>query len=296
METSQLNQQKIQIDNEFGVIKTFTVNDEIEVIAIEHRLCTAQFSLHGGHVLSWKPQDHEEVFWLSNDTRYQIGAAIRGGIPLCWPWFGSFKQAPNHGFARTSVWQIEQLQMTSAGVRIELLLSGAEYAADWPYAFTVRQVVTFADTFSQQLMISNDGKTDFQFTDALHSYFRVSGPENVTIPDLNESIFDDKINQLSQCDPLDILDCVGPIDRIYQNDSSMTIVDKGAKRAIEINKTNFAQWVLWNPGIEIANSMADIHAQGEQEFVCLEAANTNWINLPAGETTVVSQQIQLHKL
>ncbi|KGJ89492.1 D-hexose-6-phosphate mutarotase [Thalassotalea sp. ND16A] len=296
MKNKQLNQQKVLIDNEFGVIKKVNVNKDIEIISIEHRHCKAKLCLHGGHVLSWQPQGHEEVFWLSNDTAYQIGTAIRGGIPLCWPWFGSFKQAANHGFARTSVWQVEQLQMTAAGVRIELLLSGSEYAADWPYAFTVKQIITFADTFSQQLTVSNDGKSAFQFTDALHSYFNVSSPENVAIPDLSESIFDDKINQLSHCNGVDILDCVGPIDRIYHNDSSMTIVDNGAKRAIEISKTNSAQWVLWNPGVEIANNMADIHPQGEQEFVCLEAANTNWINLPAGETTVLSQQIRLHKL
>ncbi|TRX54434.1 D-hexose-6-phosphate mutarotase [Thalassomonas sp. M1454] len=284
------------VENEYGSVTQQLINAKCTEVSISHQTCQASLSLFGGHVLSWKPIGHDEVFWLSKSAVFDAKTAIRGGIPLCWPWFGPYGEAGNHGFARTSVWELSKVDVAQHSVTVELTLSGANFSQFWPNKFVVKQIITFSNTFSQQLIIENVSDEDFQFTDALHTYFSVSSPENVAIPELSNSSYHDKIKQLSNCQPKDVFDCIGPIDKIYHSDSSMTMFDKGWKRAIEINKSNSSQWVLWNPGKEIAAGMADIHQNGEDEFVCLEAANTNWITVKAGETAEVSQEIQVYKL
>lgn len=282
--------------SEFGCIVESKLNSNFSELILTHDLFTARLTLHGGHILSWQPKGHDEVFWLSKKAQLQQGKAIRGGIPICWPWFGPYLEAGNHGFARTSVWQLGDISISSKGIKVELELSGDNCSPSWPYKFNVKQVLMFSTTFSQQLIIENLSHKSFQFSNALHSYFSVSNPANIAIPDLNSASFDDKINQLRGCVPVDVFNCTGPIDKIYHHNSSMTLFDKGWKRAIEIKKSNSAQWVLWNPGVDIAASMSDIHQQGEDEFVCLEAANTNLVTVPQGEAVSLSQEIQVYKL
>ncbi|WOH39185.1 D-hexose-6-phosphate mutarotase [Thalassotalea fonticola] len=282
--------------NEYGEVVESKLDSNFSELLLTHELFSAHLTLHGGHVLSWQPKGHEEVFWMSKKTQLQQGKAIRGGVPICWPWFGPYNGAGNHGFARTSIWQLSGIDISSEGIKIELELSGENCSPSWSYKFSVKQVLMFSTTFSQQLIIENLSHKDFQFSNALHSYFSVSNPANIAIPDLNSASFDDKINQLLGCAPADVFNCTGPIDKIYHHNSSMTLFDKGWKRAIEIKKSNSAQWVLWNPGINIAAGMADIHQQGEDEFVCLEAANTNWITVAKGEKLSLSQEVQVYKL
>lgn len=284
------------VKNEYGEVVESKLSSNFSELKLNHELFSARLTLHGGHVLSWQPKGHDEVFWMSKKAQLQQGKAIRGGVPICWPWFGPYNDAGNHGFARNSIWQVKDIVIDESGICVELLLSGQDCSKAWPFSFAITQVLKFSNTFSQQLIIENTGDSAFQFTDALHTYFAVSHPKNVALPDLNNASFDDKIAQHSGCSPANVLACVGPIDKIYHHNSSATLFDKGLKRAIEIKKTNSAQWVLWNPGVEIAASMSDIHQQGEDEFVCLEAANTNWIKVPVGQSVELSQMMQVYKL
>ncbi|WNC67646.1 D-hexose-6-phosphate mutarotase [Thalassotalea nanhaiensis] len=282
--------------NEYGEVVESKISDTFSELILSHELFSAKLTLHGGHVLNWQPKGHDEVFWMSKKAQLENGKAIRGGIPICWPWFGPYNDAGNHGFARTSLWQLGSIDINSAGIKVELVLEGEKRSESWTHKFKVTQILMFSNSFSQQLEIENLSNQDFQFSNALHSYFSVSSPENIAIPDLNSAYFDDKIKSIQGCTPSDVFNCVGPIDKIYHHNSSMTMFDKGWKRAIEIKKSNSTQWVLWNPGKDIAAGMSDIHQQGEDEFVCLEAANTNWVIVPKGEKVSLSQEIQVYKL
>lgn len=300
---------KIPLNNDFAQVTSITLNQEsgeerFEGLNIAHTYCQAKVSLYGGQVLSFKPSGHRDVLWLSEQASYQMGKAIRGGIPLCWPWFGANdKQSQyltenpntalkpvNHGFARQLPWHITSIDADESGVTLVLVLSGDKQHPLWPNAYTLTQTLFFGKNLKQTLTMSNDSLEDAQYSAALHSYFTVSNPGNVSIDALTGVRYSDKLTGNSSTQQ-EAVSCVGEIDREYHSSEKMTVIDNHWQRKIDIISSNCQQWVLWNPGTELANTMADIHPQGEQEYVCLEAANTSWKIIPAGETVVISQEI-----
>jgi len=293
----------ILLGNSFGSIKQSHLNDEVSTININHKLGCAVISLHGGQVLSWQPSNQQPVFWLSEKAEFRKDKAIRGGIPLCWPWFGPYNKADisggNHGFVRQRYWQLAGLEMGQAEVKVTLELCGENEHDLWPSKFKIQQQLIFSDCFEQQLIIENLTDKEICHSIALHSYFAVSHPKNVTVSSLSECFFDDKINgELQQRDEL--TSCIGPIDRIYHSTTdesiSQQIVDSRWQRKINVRASNCQQWVLWNPGKDIAQAMPDIHSDGENEYVCLEAANTQWQTVAPMSKVSIGQQIQVEQL
>jgi glucose-6-phosphate 1-epimerase len=300
---------KIPLDNDFAQVTSITLNQgsgeaRFEGLNISHAHCQAKVSLYGGQVLSFKPKGHKDVLWLSEKVNYQQGKAIRGGIPLCWPWFGANNKqnqylaenpntsinAVNHGFARQLTWQIARIEADESGVTLILVLSGEKQHPLWSNAYTLRQTLFFGKNLKQTLAMSNLSKDDAQYSAALHSYFTVSNPSNVSIDALTGLPYRDKLTGNSSIQQ-ESVSCVGEIDREYHSSEKMTLTDHTWQRRIDIISSNCQQWVLWNPGTELANTMADIHPRGEQEYVCLEAANTSWQTIPAGKTVTISQEI-----
>ena len=311
---------KIPLDNDFSQVTRINLSqdnvandgnaefldgDALEGLSISHPHCQALVSLYGGQVLSFKPTGHKDVLWLSKKAHYQAGKAIRGGIPLCWPWFGAndkqtsaqSKQlkSANHGFARQLPWQVDSIAADESGVTLVLVLAGENQHPLWPNAYKLKQTLFFGKSFKQTLAMSNLSSQDAQYSAALHSYFTVSNPSNVIIDALTGLSYHDKLTASASIQQQSV-SCIGEIDREYHSSEKMTLVDSKWQRKIDIVSSNCQQWVLWNPGVELANTMADIHANGEQEYVCLEAANTNWQELPAGETVTISQEIAVTKL
>lgn len=285
--------------NQYGAINQRKIND-IAILDISHVNHNASLSLYGGQVLSWQPQGAKEVFWLSKTAEFIKGKAIRGGIPLCWPWFGANigengKNGGNHGFARTSNWHLVDSRISEQGVNVTIELSGEHCHKLWPAKFKLTQELFFGSEFSQELTMENLSAQDVQYTAALHSYFAVSAPENVTVPKLSSATYDDKLTGLSdQQTPL--ANCFGPVDRIYHTVENQQIIDANWQRKILIETQHCQQYVLWNPGKEIASTMADIHVGGENEYVCLEAANTNWQLIKAGEQVSIKQKVSIESL
>lgn len=284
-------------ENEFGRVRQVSLSQELPALVIEHLNVNAKISLYGGQVLSWQPNGERDVFWLSKDSAFEKGKAIRGGIPLCWPWFGCHpndneNKAGNHGFARGQLWKIENVDISEQGVEVCLRWQGRNMSGLWPFSCQLKQVLFFGRSFKQVLQMKNLSADDAYYTGALHSYFSVSSPEHIKISALESASFDDKLTG-KLCEPQPLENGVGPIDRIYYTNKVMNIVDNQWQRTIELKSKNTNQWVFWNPGIELANNMADIHHNGEQEFVCLEAANTQMQLLAAGENITIEQEISV---
>jgi len=290
--------------NKFGEIKSITLSDHMPGIEIKHQQCSAKISLYGGQVLAWQPKNQKPVFWLSDTAQYQQGKAIRGGIPLCWPWFGAYnsegKQAGNHGFARVNNWKLDKAEISEEGVIITLSLQDDDHHClsennVWPYAFKLTQTLFFGQHFKQTLNIKNNTNQLVNYSVALHSYFRVSSPKNISIPALITAKFDDKITSEHFLSSKNV-QCDGPVDRVYHSSDVMQIIDPQWQRTINIQTENSQQWVLWNPGKQGAEQMSDIHHGGEKEYLCLEAANTRWQAIDAMEEVSISQKITLTKM
>jgi len=301
--------------NEFGLVKKSIFSNTSSQtqalgISIDHSLCNATISLYGGHVLSWQPVDQEPVFWMSDTTAYGNGKAIRGGIPVCFPWFGNFDANTfehtrnetftqeqqslliNHGFARTNLWELASVEILESHVKIVLTLSGVNKNPAWDIPFELKQEIILGKSFSQQFYITNKSDRSIEYTGALHSYFSVSAPENTTVDQLSAVAFDDKLSGSKKVMKT-LNHCKGPIDRIYYANNTMNIVDSGWKRTLRVSSTDCHQWVLWNPGKDVAAGMADVHATGENEYVCLEAANTQPLVVPSKSTVKMGQTIEI---
>lgn len=302
----------ILFTNEFGQVSTFNLAESDKLsqmitkenelvfqgVTITHPLCSAQVSLYGGQVLSYKPEGFDDVFWLSQRSMFDGGKAIRGGVPICWPWFGINDKAAidkkviKHGFARLSNWQVSSIDADEKAVVIELVLSGENSHQLWTNGYQLRQRLSFGSSFKQSLYMSNLSKEDIEYSGAFHNYFNVSNPDNIQIGNLTDVKYFDQLTQKNalQAEPVN---CVGEIDRVYQTNKSMSLIDSQWNRQIKVTSTHCQEWVLWNPGTKLANAMDDIHQDGENEYVCLEAANVKWHKLLAGKTVVMSQEVSV---
>ena len=143
---------------------------------VTNEFSTGRIYLQGGHVTHFQPKDQEPVLWVSDASLYETGKAIRGGIPICWPWFSdhpSDGDKPAHGFVRTSLWEVLGSGETDdQETFIRLGLSDSENTfAIWPHSFTLDLKVFFGTRLSVSLIVSNRGDRLFTYTGALHSYF-----------------------------------------------------------------------------------------------------------------------------
>ena len=267
--------------------------DNVTILNIKHELFSARVCLHGGHVLSWQPRGQEDVFWLSDTSKYGGNSAIRGGIPICWPWFGERKGDRNHGFARNSLWQLDECASSTEGVEVVLTLTGVAEMPTWQHEYKLTQRLFFGSHFKQSLIIGNASEKPFEFCGALHSYFNVSDTSEVIVPQLTSVPYDDKIEQLTDCISDEAVTGVGPIDRVYHSNETMTIIDQTWRRMINIESNLCAQRVYWNPGQAVASVMPDIHEGGEKRFVCFEVANTIYMTIEPGRSHTMQQIITL---
>ncbi len=286
--------------NQFGQVNKSILGEDFDGLEIKHDHCSAKVSLYGGQVLTWQPMNQQAIFWLSDDSVFVNDKAIRGGIPLCWPWFGGFtankQSASNHGFARQQQWQVASINIEASHVSVVLIWEGVDVHPLWPNACHLKQELCFGKTFSQTLYMTNISDVDCNYTGALHSYFQISDPLNVTVNALSTALYDDKITEKQNNQPYRLDNCIGPIDRIYHSNNVVQLVDKEWQRVIEVEALNTKQWVLWNPGTETAEAVSDIHQHGQQEFVCLEAANTQSQLLKVGETHSMGQVVRVFSL
>ena len=170
--------------------------DDLELIVIDHPQVKASVALQGAHLLSWKPAGEEEVLWLSNNTPFKQGVALRGGVPICWPWFGPSAQQglPSHGFARNLPWTLEGHDEDDSGVMLTFALQhSAETMKLWPHKFTLYARFKLGKICEIEL----EAHGEFETTSALHSYFNVGDIAAVKVSGLGERYID-KVNNAEE--------------------------------------------------------------------------------------------------
>lgn len=246
--------------------------DELDVIVVEHPQVKASVALQGAHLLSWKPAGEEEVLWLSGNTPFKNGVALRGGVPICWPWFGPAAQQglPAHGFARNLTWSLKAHNEDDNGVVLTFELQSSEASQKfWPHDFTLYARFKLGKTCEIEL----EAHGEFETTSALHTYFNVGDIQAVKVSGLGDR-FIDKVNDAKE----DVLaDGVQTFpdrtDRVYLNPEACSLIHDGAlERKIEVIHHHHINVVGWNPGPALSASMTDMPDDGYKTFVCVESA------------------------
>lgn len=245
--------------------------EQLPVIVISHPKVSAALSLQGAHLLFWQPHDAKNIIWLSNNTAFKEGTAIRGGVPICWPWFGLVAQ-PSHGFARLLPWILTASEELHDSVILTLILKDNEQSRKyWPHAFTL--IARFK--LSEKCDIELESHGSYKANAALHTYFQVGDISQIKISGLG-SHYLDKVHNRSENNPQDELIFKGPIDRVYSQPGACSVIeDLALERTIEVHHHNHSDVVIWNPGVEQSRKMTDMPDDGYKTLVCIETARIN---------------------
>jgi glucose-6-phosphate 1-epimerase len=285
-----------------GVAQIVLGNNAQPKIRITSAAASAEIYLHGAHLTSWIPVGGEEVLFLSSKAQYQEGKAIRGGVPICFPWFNAKAddpKAPSHGFVRTKTWELESITHEGNAIAVALSTSNDEATQKWwPHDFRAVQRITVSTHLQMELTATNTGAAPFTFQEALHTYYRVGDVHSVRLAGLDGVSYLDNADGLRE--KLQHGDNVFTqrIDNAYLNtETELELTDLTLKRRIHIGKQHSHNTVLWSPWAELANGMADLGDEWPH-FLCVEAANirANAVTLQPGEEHTMTAIIRAERL
>jgi D-hexose-6-phosphate mutarotase len=281
-----------------GHVKFIAGPGDLPVAEIRNAHASATLALQGGQVVTYQPHGAEPVLWVSRESVYAPGKAIRGGIPVIWPWFGPHPtdpDKPQHGFVRTAMWRVLGATVVEAGAtQLHLgLADNADTRALWPHAFELRLVVTVGDELRVELVAHNSGDEAVQCTGALHSYFHVSAVDQITIHGLGDRAYLDKVDGLRRKMQRGLVTIDGETDRIYLDTTDECVIeDPGLARRIHIAKAGSRSTVVWNPWVDKARQLPDFGDEEYRRMVCVETANAgdDVITIgPGGEHTLAAR-------
>jgi glucose-6-phosphate 1-epimerase len=284
-----------------GVAQVVAGNGGLPVIRVATPAASAEIYLHGAQVTAWRPAGAEEVIFVSERSHWEDGRAIRGGIPICFPWFrakADDAKAPAHGFVRTREWPLESITAEENG-NVSVVCSTESDESTrrwWPHAFRMVYRVTIGEALGLELTLKNAGTAPFRFEEALHTYFRVGDAQSVRVRGLDGVKYLD--NTDGNREKLQRGDVVfeAATDNAYLNtDVALELMDPILKRAIWTEKENSATTVVWNPWQQGAAALSDLGEDEWQRMTCVEASNilTSAVELAPGEEHALRAKIYL---
>ena len=263
----------------------------------------AEVYLQGAHVTQWTPRGASApVLFCSARAVYAPGKAIRGGVPLIFPWFGAHatdRSKPMHGFARARAWRLIKAEPAPDGtVVIDLGLDDDESTrALWPHAFRARYRVTVGDTLGMALDVTNTGRAPFSFEAALHTYLTVGDIRTASVGGLENTRFIDKVDAMTRkrhgAEPLRL---TGETDRVFLGTPARCVVDDPTlRRRLSVDKTGSVSTVVWNPWSVKAAEMADLEPEDWRRMICVETANAadDAVTLAPGATHGMTATIRV---
>jgi len=264
-------------------------------VRVKHKSATGLVFLQGAHLAAWQPKGQEPVIWMSENAVYAAGKALRGGVPICFPWFGAHPEQPEfpaHGFARTRPFEYRGARLDASGrPELEFVLESDEQTRTWfPHAFSARLRVALGQSLGLEFSVTNLDPQPFTFEEALHSYFGVADVTQASVRGLEGARYVDKVREQGVFTegPRE-LRFVAETDRVYESSGACTIDDKAGKRSLVIEKENSGATVVWNPWRERAAQMSDLGAAAWPGMLCVESANV-------GKTRVALAPGESHQL
>jgi glucose-6-phosphate 1-epimerase len=252
---------------------------------------TAEIFLQGAHVARWRPASAAHpVLFLSEKSHFEMGKAIRGGVPLVFPWFAERKDGlPGgmHGFARTLPWEVVAAERRPEGVALSFKLLPNQTTRDVGFDhFVLVYEVVVGERLTLALEVENVGDTPLTFEEALHAYYSVSDVRQIEVSGVGETDYLDRADgaKRKHAGP-GAIHFAGETDQLHLNtQATVTISDPASKRRVVIEKRGSKSTVVWNPWIEKASGLADLGAEAWPHFVCVEPANAaeNAVTLAPG--------------
>lgn len=247
--------------------------DQLDVLTLDAPFGQARIAAQGAHLLDWTPAGASPVLWLSDAAHFRVGKAIRGGVPLCWPWFGpnADPALPAHGFARTQVWSLAHAEIgeQSATLVWELTDNDATRAL-WPHPFHLRYTMEIGRTLTLMLEMTHLGAAPAAFSYALHSYFAVADVESARIDGLDGHRCLDKLSgaDIVHTGPLRLADAT---DQVYLGAPGPFLLSRGGNLPpVHIDSQGCPSAIVWNPWQATAAGMADMRGDGWRQMLCLE--------------------------
>ena len=257
-------------------------------IIVTSSAATAEIYLHGAHVTGFQKNGEPPIIFLSKKSLFAPGKAIRGGVPICFPWFGPRAGDVAHGFARITEWELSKTAATPDGhVTVHLRLPEIP-ARPETKALSTEFIVTVSDRLTMELRVTNTSGQEILFESCLHTYFAVGDISQASITGLHGVQYVDKVeNAAHKLEASDAIRISSEVDRVYLNTTGpVEIHDAKLRRKISVTKTGSASTVVWNPWIDKAKAMADFGAEEYHNMVCIESGNVadNKITLAPGKT------------
>lgn len=264
--------------------------DELVCWRVRHGTRELLISQQGAQILSYQELDQPPLIWLSEQAAYKRGQGVRGGVPVCWPWFGNLlrnpeavqamhqqpAQAPAHGLVRSLDWQLLGIDSQDDGVHLEFFYdSAAQPLADWPHAAELHLRIRLDERLHIELSSRNLGDTPLAISQALHSYFAVSDIRQVSVEGLHGCSYIDTLEDWQTRYQQEGALCFsGETDRIYLGTpNQLSILDPTWQRRIQLRSSGSNSAVLWNPWIDKAQRLSQFAAEAWQGMLCIEHAN-----------------------
>lgn len=299
-----LAEQLQSLYQKFGELPGISIelHKQLIAVAVDNKSAKATIFLQGAQVAEYQKKGQKPLIWLSDQCDFKAGKSLRGGIPICWPWFGNLEcnpeqvklqfagDMPAHGFVREREWNLDSIELVDPSTTELVLSLNVTPDAQWPFTARLQLKVTVAEQLRLEFTVTNSGDDCFSFTSALHTYLNISEIEAVSVSGLEGISYLDTLNDWKAETDETPVNVAGEVDRIYQNlDKPALLSDSGFNRAIRLDSDNAPDMVVWNPGLEKAKRLSNFANDAYQKMICLESAHVldNLKSLEPGESFVM---------
>lgn len=283
--------------------------DELDSIQIDHPLFKASVLLQGAQIIEFSPAHYnfKNALWLSPSAHYKTGESIRGGVPICWPWFGAPEKNPTnisqnikhpsaHGFARNSIWQLKNIKESCHQIEITLTLSSsAESLQYWPFNFELEAKFIIGKTLRICLSTHNTDKQVVTYSQALHTYLPTSDINKTLIHGADSTTYIDALDHWKQKQQQGSINFCMETDRIYMLRDNTALTTTTPQHTLLLSQFNSRSTVIWNPWIEKSKRISQFSPADFNSMFCIETANVleDAVTLKPNETHQIGMQLSI---
>lgn len=259
--------------------------------------------LQGAHLAHWQPAGQQSVLFLSHRSDFMPGKAIRGGVPIAFPWFAARhdgKTGPSHGFARIQDWTLAFAALADDDLHLTFTLGPTELSRSLGYGhFHLVYQLTIGRTLTMRLTVANDADTPLVFEEALHTYYSIADIHEASVTGLEGTTYLDKMEDMRDMMQHGAVAITSPTDRVYPNTAATCVLhDAAGRRRITVAKAGSDTTVIWNPWDSGALKLPDLEPSEWHKFIAIETVNAaaNAVALAPGATHTMQAHISVEDI